>query len=173
MNQTTAQDRLRAQIAAARQGLGDAPLLAAANDSAHSVAPIMPAQAHNPEPEFQFFHRKKELLNAPTGVEGTAGSATSTHAALEALQGRVQHLEGALATHRKYTLELINMLSQVDTKAMHAAGKPVRRVRDRQRFFFWLVLGLLGVGWIGLTPVGHDIIDYFVALISAFIHRPI
>ena len=58
MNQISAQDRLRAQIAAARQGLSDAALPIAANDSAQSGALITPAHPHNPEPEFQFFHRK-------------------------------------------------------------------------------------------------------------------
>ena len=173
MNQTSAQDRLRAQIAAARQGLGDASLPAAANDSAHSVASIMPAQPHNREPEFQFFHRTKVLVDASKGSGGTAGSAASTHAALETLQRRVQHLEGALASHRKYTLELINMLSQVDTKTLRSAGKPIRRVRSRQQFLFWLVLGLLGLGWVGLTPAGHDIINHLLALIKAFIHRSV
>ena len=173
MNQTTAQDRLRAQIAAARQGLGDAVMPAAANDSAQSVAPIMPVQPPNLEPEFQFFHRKKMLIDAPTGAGGTPGSAASTHAALEILQRRVQNLESTLASHRKYTLELINMLSQVDKKTLRAAGKPIRRLRARQQFLFWLVLGFLGLGWVGLTPAGHDIINHFLALIKAFIHRSI
>ena len=173
MSQTTAQDRLRAQIEAARIGLGDAALPAAANDSANSVAPIMPAQPHNREPEFQFFHRKKVLVDTPTGAGGSAGSAASTHAALETLQRRVQHLEGALASNRKYTLELINMLSQIDTKTLRKAGKPIRRVRARQKFLFWLVLGLLGVGWVGLTPAGHDIINHLLGLINALIHRSI
>ena len=173
MNQISTQDRLRAQIAVARQGLSDSALPAADNDGAHSVAPIMPAQPHNPEPEFQFFHRNKMLVDAPKGAVGTVGSAASTHAALETLQRRVQHLEGALASNRKYTLELINMLSQVDTKTLRKAGKPVRRVRARQKFLFWLVLGLLGVGWVGLTPAGHDIINHLLGLIKAFIHRSI
>ena len=173
MNQVSAQDRLRAQIEAARQGLSDAALPAAANDSAHSVAPIMPAQPHNPEPEFQFFHRKKVLVDPPTGAGGTASSAASTHVALETLQRRVQYLEGALASNRKYTLELINMLSQVDIKTLRRAGNPTRRVRARQKFLFWLVLGLLGVGWVGLTPAGHEIINHLLGLIKAFIHRSI
>ncbi|MEL0043074.1 MAG: hypothetical protein VW828_06895, partial [Candidatus Puniceispirillum sp.] len=85
MSQTTAQDRLRAQIAAALRGLSDSALPAAENDSAKSVAPIMSLQPHNPETEFQFFHRKKVLVDAPTGAGGSAGSAASTHAALETL----------------------------------------------------------------------------------------
>ena len=101
MSQTTAQDRLRAQIEAARRGLGDIALPAAANDSAHSVAPIIPAQPYSPEPEFQFFHRKKVLVEAPIGAGGSTGGDASTHAALETLQRRVQHLEAALASNRK------------------------------------------------------------------------
>ena len=173
MNQISAQDRLRAQIAAARQDLSDAALPVAANDSAQSGALITPAQPHNPEPEFQFFHRKKVLVDEATGAGGTAGGAASTHAALATLQRRVQNLEGALASNRKYTLELINMLSQVDTKTLRKAGKPIRRARARQKFLFWLVLGLLGLGWFGLTPAGHDIINHFLGLIKAFIHRSI
>ena len=173
MSQTAAQDRLRAQIEAALRGLSDPALPAAASDSAQSIAPIMHAQPHNSEPEFQFFHRKKVLADAPAGAGGSAGSAASTHAALETLQRRIQHLEGALASNRKYTLELINILSQVDTKTLRKAGKPIRRVRARQKFLFWLVLGLLGVGWVGLTPAGHDIINNLLGLIKALIHRSI
>ena len=54
------------------------------------------------------------------------------------------------------------MLSQVDTKHCAMAGKPIRRARARQKFLFWLVLGLLGLGWFGLTPAGHDIINHFL-----------
>jgi len=160
MSQTTAQDRLRAQIEAARRGLGDTALPSAANDSAQPAATIMPAQPHGPEPEFQFFHRKQGPVDA-----ATAGGTASTRAAFDSLQGRVQHLEGAIALHQKHTLELINLLSQVDTKTLRPAGKSIRRMRAKQQFLFWLVLGLLGVGWVGLTPAGHAIINHFLALI--------
>ena len=165
MSQTTAQDRLRAQIAAARQGLGDTVPPAAANDSDHSVAHTMSAQAHNRQPEFRFFHRKKVLADTTKSARGTADGAASTRAALETLQGRVRHLEDAIALHRKYTLELNNLLSQVDTKTLRSAGKAMRRVRARQQFLFWFVIGLLGLGWVGLTPAGHDIINHLLALI--------
>ena len=160
MNQTTAQDRLRAQIEAARRGLGDTALPFAANDSAQPAATIMPAQPHGPEPEFQFFHRKQGPVDA-----ATAGGTASTRAAFESLQGRVQHLEGAIALHQKHTLELINLLSQVDTKTLRPAGKSIRRMRAKQQFLFWLVLGLLGVGWVALTPAGHAVINHLLALI--------
>jgi len=160
MSQTTAQDRLRAQIEAARRGLGDTALPSAANDSAQPAATIMAAQPHGPEPEFQFFHRKQGPVDA-----ATAGGTTSTRAAFESLQGRVQHLEGAIALHQKHTLELINLLSQVDTKTLRPAGKSIRRMRAKQQFLFWLVLGLLGVGWVALTPAGHAIINHLLALI--------
>ena len=93
MSQISAQDRLRAQIAVARQGLGDAALPAAANDSAHSGALITPAQPHGHNLNFSFFHRKKVPADAAVVAGGAAGSAASTRAALETLQGRVQHLE--------------------------------------------------------------------------------
>lgn len=160
MSQTTAQDRLRAQIKAARRGLGDTALPSAANDSAQPAATIMAAQPHGPEPEFQFFHRKQGPVDA-----ATAGGTASTRAAFDSLQGRVQHLEGAIALHQKHTLELINLLSQVDTKTLRPASKSIRRMRAKQQFLFWLVLGLLGVGWVGLTPAGHAIINHLLALI--------
>ena len=165
MSQTTAQDRLRAQIAAVRQGLGDTVPPAAANDSDHTVTYIMPAQPHNRQPEFKFFHRKKVPEGTTTSARGAADDAASTRAALETLQGRVQHLEGAIALHRRYTLELNSLLSQIDTKTLRTAGKAIRRVRARQQFLFWLVIGLLGLGWVGLTPAGHEIINYLLALI--------
>ncbi|MEK9744713.1 MAG: hypothetical protein VW499_01510 [Candidatus Puniceispirillum sp.] len=160
MSQTTAQDRLRAQIEAARRGLGDTALPSAANDSAQPAATTMPARPQGPEPEFQFFHRKQGPVDA-----ATAGGTASTRAAFDSLQGRVQHLEGAIALHHKHTLELINLLSQVDTKTLRPAGKSIRRMRAKQQFLFWLVLGLLGVGWVGLTPAGHAIINHFLALL--------
>ena len=110
MSQTTAQDRLRAQIKAARRGLGDTVLPSAAKDSAQPAASIMAAQPHGPEPEFQFFHRKQVPADAATAAGGTAGGTASTRAAFDTLQGRVQHLEGAIALHQKHTLELINLL---------------------------------------------------------------
>jgi chemotaxis response regulator CheB len=165
MSQTTAQDRLRAQIEAARRSLGDTALPAAANDSAQPVASMMPAQHHDPEPEFQFFYRKQVPADTVTGVGGTAGGAASIRAVFESLQGRVQHLEGTIALHQKHTLELINLLSQVDRKTLRPAGKSMRRLRAKQQFLFWLVLGLLGVGWVALTPAGHDIINHLLALI--------
>lgn len=165
MSQTTAEDRLRAQIEAARRGLGDTALPSAANDIAKSTASMMPAQHHDPEPEFQFFHRKQVPADAATGVGGTAGGAASIRAAFDSLQGRVHHLEGAIALHQKHTLELINLLSQIDTKTLRPAGKSMRRMRAKQQFLFWLVLGLLGVGWVALTPAGHDIINHLLALI--------
>ena len=165
MSQTTAQDRLRAQIEAARRGLGDTALPSAANYSIQPAAPMMPAKPHDPEPEFQFFHRKQVPADAVTGVGDTAGGAASTRAVLDSLQGRVQHLEGAIALHQKHTLELINLLSQIDTKTLRPAGKSIRRMRAKQQFLFWLVLGLLGVGWVGLTPAGHAIINHFLALL--------
>ena len=88
------------------------------------------------------------LVDEATGAGGTAGGAASTHAALATLQRRVQNLEGALASNRKYTLELINMLSQVDTKTLRKAGKPIRRVRASRNFFSgsclvcWVWVGL-------------------------------
>ena len=165
MIQTTAQDRLRAQIEAARRGLGDTALPSAANDSAQLAGSMMPAKPRGPEPEFQFFHRKQVPADAATAAGGTAGGTASTRAAFDTLQGRVQHLEGAIALHQKHTLELINLLSQIDTKTLRPAGKSIRRMRAKQQFLFWLALGLLGVGWVGLTPAGHAIINQLLALI--------
>jgi len=56
-------------------------------------------------------------------------------------------------------------LSQVDTKTLRPAGKSIRRMRAKQQFLFWLVLGLLGVGWVALTPAGHAIINHLLALL--------
>ena len=77
MSQTTSQDRLRAQIAAARQGLGGTVPPAAANDSAQSGALHHARTSSQPNLNFGF-HRKKVLADATTIAKGTAGGAAST-----------------------------------------------------------------------------------------------
>ena len=119
--------------------------------------------------EFQFFHREKQpkssgdlALSAPLKE---ANNGASEALSFERLGRRLAILEGDVEQNRKYILELINLLSQLDLRQRSANRKLKPSQRLIRRHIFWIVIGFLAVGWFGLTPSGHIAIKHFLTLI--------
>jgi hypothetical protein len=121
--------------------------------------------------DFQFFHRAKQpKVNSgrPLGVLLEDADKVDLEAKIllfERLDRRLAALEGDIAQNRKYVLELINLLSQLDlrTQPENRKHKPLQRLN--RHYMFWFLMGFLAVAWFGLTPSGHTAIQYFLAFI--------
>ena len=119
--------------------------------------------------DFQFFYRAKQ----PYGNDGLrvgvspeeVGSADVEVLPFERLGGRLADLEGGVEQNRKYILELINLLSQLDLRQEPAKRKIIPLQSLNRRYAFWVVIGFLAVGWFCLTPSGHVAVRYFLAFI--------
>ena len=162
--------KLKEQIEAAKRGLTEM-----SDDEVNHSPTNLPFADHKPgnsatslANEFQFFHREKQ----PKGRSGSelsasfqeANNAASEALLYERLGRRLDTLEGGLEQNRKYILELINLLSQLDLRQRPTKRKlrPSRRLI--RRHIFWIVIGFLAVGWFGLTPSGHIAVKHFLTL---------
>ena len=121
--------------------------------------------------DFQFFHRPNRLGRpfAPSSPMIMANADMSARGddqpLFQALDQRLDCLEDNIAQNRKHTLELITLLSGLDI-----AAKPTRRNSTSVKYLlrhnlYWIVIGLLVIGWVALTPSGHYWINHFMGLI--------
>ncbi len=83
----------------------------------------------------------------------------------QALDQRLDRLEDNIAQNRKHILELITLLSGLDL-----AAKPARRNSTSVKYLlrrnlYWIVIGVLVIGWAALTPSGHYWINHLMGLI--------
>ena len=117
---------------------------------------------------FQFFHRPNRLGRpfAPSSPMSMANADISARGddqpLFQALDQRLDCLEDNIAQNRKHTLELITLLSGLDI-----AAKPTRRNSTSVKYLlrhnlYWIVIGLLVMGWVALTPSGHYWINHFI-----------
>ena len=120
--------------------------------------------------EFQFFHREKQPKSVGDSASGVsskeANDAESEAFLFERLCRRLAILEGDLEQNRKYILELINLLSQLDLRQNPVNRKLKASQRLNRLYIFWLVIGFLAVGWFGLTPSGHVAFKHFLTLLE-------
>ena len=118
--------------------------------------------------DFQFFHRPNRLgrpfaPSSPMSMANADMSALGDDQPLfQALDQRLDCLEDNIAQNRKHTLELITLLSGLDI-----AAKPTRRNSTSVKYLlrrnlYWIVIGLLVIGWVALTPSGHYWINHFM-----------
>ena len=121
--------------------------------------------------DFQFFYRSKQpkedggmTLNPSLEDVGKVGPEDKA-LVFERLEQRLASLEGDAAQSRKYVLELINLLSQLDFNQETEDRKPRPSQRLNRRYIFWFVMSFLALAWFGLTPSGHTAIRYFLAFI--------
>lgn len=120
---------------------------------------------------FQFFHRPEQSNRpfAPLSHFNTANPDISTRdhvqPLFQALDQRLDWLEGDIVQNQKHILELITLLSGLDmvekpTRQNSASVKYLLR-----RYLYLFVLGFLVVGWVALTPSGHSWINHFLGLV--------
>ena len=118
--------------------------------------------------DFQFFHRPNRLgrpfaPSSPVSMANADMSARGDDQPLfQALDQRLDCLEDNIAQNRKHTLELITLLSGLDI-----AAKPTRRNSTSVKYLlrrnlYWIVIGLLVIGWVALTPSGYYWINHFM-----------
>ena len=118
--------------------------------------------------DFQFFHRPNRLGRpfAPSSPMSMANADVSAggddQSLFQALDQRLDCLEDNIAQNRKHTLELITLLSGLDI-----AAKPTRRNSTSVKYLlrrnlYWIVIGVLVIGWVALTPSGHYWINHFM-----------
>ena len=118
--------------------------------------------------DFQFFHRPNRLgrpfpPSSPMIMANADMSARGDDQPLfQALDQRLDCLEDNIAQNRKHILELITLLSGLDI-----AAKPTRRNSTSAKYLlrrnlYWIVIGLLAIGWVALTPSGHYWINHFM-----------
>ncbi|MDC0650045.1 hypothetical protein N8Z70_03150 [Candidatus Puniceispirillum sp.] len=121
--------------------------------------------------DFQFFHRPKRsdppfLPLPPISVANAVISDRDDDQPLfQALDQRLDRLEDEIAQSQKHILELITLLSGLDMEA-----KPARRNSTSVKYLlrrnlYWLLIGLLVLGWVALTPSGHYWISHFMGLV--------
>jgi hypothetical protein len=120
---------------------------------------------------FQIFHRpeRSDRPFAPLSPMNTANADISTHdhdqPLFQALDQRLDRLEGDIVQNQKHIIELINLLSGLDmvekpTRQNSASVKHLLR-----RYLYLFVIGFLVVGWVALTPSGHLWINHFLGLV--------
>ena len=117
---------------------------------------------------FQFFHRPNRLGRpfAPSSPMSMANADMSARGddqpLFQALGQRLDCLEDNIAQNRKHILELITLLSGLDmaAKPTHRNSASVKYLLRRN--LYWIVIGLLVIGWVALTPSGHYWINHFM-----------
>jgi hypothetical protein len=120
---------------------------------------------------FQFLHRPKRFDRpfAPLSsmIMANADISTRDHdqPLFQALDQRLDRLEGDVVQNQKHVLELITLLSALDM-----VKKPTRQNSASVKYLllrclFLFVIGFLVVGWVALTPSGHLWINHFLGLI--------
>ncbi|MDA9824612.1 hypothetical protein N9D03_03120 [Alphaproteobacteria bacterium] len=120
---------------------------------------------------FQFFHRPKRseqpLVPPPrmSMANVDINSYDDDQPLFQALDQRLDRLEGDIAQNRKHILELITLLSGLDMAAKPAGRNSASVKYLLRRYLYWFVIGFLVVGWVALTPSGHIWINYFLGLI--------
>jgi len=121
--------------------------------------------------DFQFFYRSKQpkedgglALDPPLEDVGKVDLEDKA-LVFERFEQRLAILEGDAAQSRKYVLELINLLSQLDFSQETEDRKPRPSQRLNRRYIFWFVMSFLALAWFGLTPSGHTAIGYFLAFV--------
>ena len=118
--------------------------------------------------DFQFFHRPNRLGRpfAPPSPMSMANADMSARGddqpLFQALDQRLDCLEDNIAQNRKHIIELITLLSGLDMSA-----KPTHRNSTSVKYLlrhnlYWIVIGLLVMGWVALTPSGHYWINHFM-----------
>ena len=141
-----------------KTGLSDTPV------SGHTLGNTAPALAN----EFQFFHRQKQPKSSGEFVLSVSSEATNNVESeaflFERLGHRLAILEADVEQNRKYILELIKLLSQLDLHQNPVNRKLKSSQRHNRLYIFWLVIGFLAVGWFGLTPSGHLALKHFMTL---------
>ena len=119
--------------------------------------------------EFQFFHREKQPKSSGDLVSGASSEGPNNFESeaflFERLGRRLAILEGDVEQNRKYILELINLLSQLDLRQNPVNKKLRSSQRLNRLYIYWLVLSFLALGWFGLTPSGHLAYKHFLSFL--------
>ena len=120
---------------------------------------------------FQFFHRPKRfdrpLAPLSSMIMANADISTRDHdqPLFQALDQRLDRLEGDVVQNQKHVLELITLLSALDMVKKPTRQNPASVKYLLRRCLFLFVIGFLVVGWVALTPSGHLWINHFLGLI--------
>ncbi|MDB3880325.1 hypothetical protein N9315_04345 [Alphaproteobacteria bacterium] len=120
---------------------------------------------------FQFFRRTKrsDRSFAPASPMSVADADISAcdgdQLLFQALDQRLDRLEGDIGQNRKHILEMITLLSDLDMAAKPANRSAVSVKYLLRRNIYWFVIGFLVISWFALTPSGHYWINYFMGLI--------
>jgi hypothetical protein len=120
---------------------------------------------------FQFFRRPKPsdrpfAPSSPVSMTHADSSARDDDQLFfQALDQRLDRLEGDIGRSRKHILELITLLSGLDMAANPANRNSASVKYLLRRNLYWFVIGLLVIGWGALTPSGHYWINHFLGLI--------
>ena len=118
--------------------------------------------------DFQFFHRPNRLDRpfTPSAPMSTAtadvNACDDDQLLFQALDQRLDCLEDNVAQNRKHTLELITLLSGLDLVAKPTSRNSTSVKYLLRRNLYWIVIGLLVIGWVALTPSGHYWINHFM-----------
>ena len=118
--------------------------------------------------DFQFFHRPNRLERpfAPSSPMSMANADMSARGDdqpfFQALDQRLDYLEDNITQNRKHILELITLLSSLDTAAKPIRRNPITIQYLLRRNLYWIVIGFLVIGWVALTPSGHYWINHFM-----------
>ena len=121
--------------------------------------------------EFQFFHRPKrsDQPSAPLSPMSITNADISARGddqpLLQAFDQRLDRLESAIAQNHTHILELITLLSGLDTAAKSTRRNVTSVKHSPRRNLYWFVIGFMVIGWVALTPSGHYWINYFLGLI--------
>ena len=121
--------------------------------------------------DFQFFHRPNRLEQpfapSPPMSMANADFSACDHDRLlfQALDQRLDRLDGDIAQTRRHTLELITLLSGLDLAAKPTCRNSTSVKYLLRRNLYWIVIGFLVIGWVALTPSGHYWINHFMGLI--------
>ena len=129
------------------------------------------SKADKPYKEFHFFHRKKQLVDTPiTGLNrqasknsGIAVEDNTDNFLFDEFNRRLKTIEIDVAQNCFHIDELMKLSSGIlSPQAPVSTPKSMRRLV--RRYFFWLVIGCLAVGWFALTPLGHIGLNYLLTL---------
>lgn len=120
---------------------------------------------------FQFFHRPKRVMRpvAPASHMNMANTDINARdddqPLFQKLDQRLNRLEDDIAQNREHILELITLLSGLDTVAKPNRQNSALIKYLLRRYLSLFVIGFLIVGWVALTRSDYLWINRFLGLI--------
>jgi len=105
-------------------------------------------------PGFTFFHKHRPASDATA----TLMPAYASPAEVSALVLRLDQAAAATTKIQRHITELMGLMTEIAQEFNAPAPAPRKSMSRRSKWFFYLCLACLAMGWFLLSPTGHAVL---------------